>query len=273
MSLCARNRQKKMEKTILVIFFFFAYFVAGWNQWDYKTTWSQDSEKSKNLETQWNNIWSSKKFRGNPAPPRPRRGHSLHIIRTDSRSAYNGDTYIVMFGGRDNDQTAKHIPITYNVESVNGTIVFTTYDTKPVNPCNDEHHEFYSEQETIGCNYNDTAYVEIGLIYNDVWAYKFCNQSTERDFDGACNSTGWELWHAGASQGGCVIQLGVQVCTVPSERYNHGSAMFSDGCLYVYGGFSERCQDYCDDMWFFDIYMKVNALFLFLAIYHWLLLF
>jgi hypothetical protein len=54
-----------------------------------------------------------------------------------------------------------------------------------------------------------------------------------------------------------VIQLGIEVCTVPSERYNHASAMFDDGTLYVYGGFSERCQDYCDDLWMFDIYLKV----------------
>jgi hypothetical protein len=50
----------------------------------------------------------------------------------------------------------------------------------------------------------------------------------------------------------------VEVCTVPSERYNHGSVLFNDGCLYVYGGFSQRCQDYCDDIWFFDIYLKVS---------------
>lgn len=34
--------------------------------------------------------------------------------------------------------------------------------------------------------------------------------------------------------------------------------MFDDGTLYVYGGFSQRCADYCDDLWYFDIYMKVT---------------
>lgn len=47
-----------------------------------------------------------------------------------------------------------------------------------------------------------------------------------------------------------------QVCTVPSERYNHGSVYFEDGTMYVYGGFSQRCADYCDDIWMFDIYLK-----------------
>lgn len=45
---------------------------------------------------------------------------------------------------------------------------------------------------------------------------------------------------------------------MPSERYNHGSVMHDDGTLYVYGGFSQRCQDYCDDIWFFDIYLRVS---------------
>ena len=58
---------------------------------------------------------------------------------------------------------------------------------------------------------------------------------------------------------GCTIQLGIEVCTVPSERYNHGSVMHDDGTLYVYGGFSQRCTDYCDDIWFFDIYLKVGC--------------
>lgn len=57
---------------------------------------------------------------------------------------------------------------------------------------------------------------------------------------------------------GCTIQLGIEVCTVPSERYNHGSVMHDDGTLYVYGGSSQRCADYCDDIWFFDIYLKVR---------------
>ncbi len=46
------------------------------------------------------------------------------------------------------------------------------------------------------------------------------------------------------------------MCTVPSERYNHGSVYFKDGTFYVYGGYSQRCADYCDDVWMFDIYIK-----------------
>lgn len=48
----------------------------------------------------------------------------------------------------------------------------------------------------------------------------------------------------------------IKVCTVPSERWNHGGVYFQDETMYVYGGFSQRCADFCDDMWMFDIGMK-----------------
>lgn len=129
-----------------------------------------------------------------------------------------------------------------------------------MNACNDFDNVYYTKEEQKNCVGNTSSIINIGLSYNDVWAYKLCNQSTgERDFDGPCKETGWELWHSGKRQGGCLIQLGIEVCTVPSERYNHASVLFNDGTLYVYGGFSERCADFCDDIWFFDIYLLVSV--------------
>lgn len=99
---------------------------------------------------------------------------------------------------------------------MNGTLVFKTYQDKPVHPCNDEKGDFYSSAERANCNFTTSSTIDIGLIYNDVWAYKLCNQTLgERDFDNACNSTGWELWHPGAREGGCIIQLGIEVCAPP----------------------------------------------------------
>ena len=89
-----------------------------------------------------------------------------------------------------------------------------------------------------------------------MWAYRICNETAgERVFDLPCTNSGWELLNPGALEGGCSIQLGILVCTVPSERYNHGSVMFDDNTMYVYGGFSQRCVDYCDDVWFYDLYV------------------
>eukprot|EP00981_Chlorochromonas_danica_P008064 scaffold1949_cov176-Ochromonas_danica.AAC.7 len=134
---------------------------------------------------------------------------------------------------------------------------FTTYDQKPVDPCDDPNQIYYDASDQTSCNFSTASIVNVGVVYNDVWAYRLCNSSSgERDYDDACVSNGWELWHQGAKEGGCAIELGIEVCTVPSERYNHGSVLFDDGCLYVYGGFSQRCEDYCDDLWFFDIYLR-----------------
>lgn len=93
---------------------------------------------------------------------------------------------------------------------MNGTIVFTTYDERPVNPCNDPANDYYSveEQKEANCNFTSASLVDIGLIYNDVWAYKLCNpvgDNPERGFDTPCKETGWLLWHAGAPQGGAIF--------------------------------------------------------------------
>lgn len=31
--------------------------------------------------------------------------------------------------------------------------------------------------------------------------------------------------------------------------------MYNDQTMYVYGGFSQRCEDFCDDIWFYDMYV------------------
>ena len=46
--------------------------------------------------------------------------------------------------------------------------------------------------------------------------------------------------------------LGREVCPVPSERWQHGAAMFNDSTMLIYGGFSQRCEDYCNDLWSYD---------------------
>ena len=40
---------------------------------------------------------------------------------------------------------------------------------------------------------------------------------------------------------------------VPTERWRQGAALFDDNTMIVYGGYSQRCGDYCDDVWSFDL--------------------
>ena len=46
---------------------------------------------------------------------------------------------------------------------------------------------------------------------------------------------------------------------VPSERAFHGAARFNDSTMLIYGGFSHRCEEYCDDVWSFDLRCEVTS--------------
>ena len=88
-----------------------------------------------------------------------------------------------------------------------------------------------------------------GIQYNDVWVY---DTDCVRYADLPCADEGWRLLHPGKTFGGCNNQNGKLVCETPSERYGHGSAMLNETTMAVYGGYSNECEDYCDDMWLFD---------------------
>lgn len=95
----------------------------SWKEWNYTVKWSHagSANTAENNKIAWEAVWNiNGSFSDVQAPPpRPRRGHSLHIIKTNPLSTeYNGHTYLVMFGGRDNDQETKHIPKTYEVKNV-----------------------------------------------------------------------------------------------------------------------------------------------------------
>jgi len=105
-------------------------------------------------------------------------------------------------------------------------------------------------QEDRKLKEDQCGFVPVGLYYNDVWTYDL---DCRRFADKACEDTGWDVAHSGARNGACVFQSGKEICTVPSERWHHGSAMFDDRTMLIFGGFSQRCEDYCDDMWSFDL--------------------
>lgn len=95
--------------------------ISSWAEWNYTVQWSETASAIESAITQWMSVWESGTnftYKGDANPPRPRRGHSLHIVKTDARSEYGGESYIFMFGGRDNDQVAVQIPKTYNIETV-----------------------------------------------------------------------------------------------------------------------------------------------------------
>jgi hypothetical protein len=120
-------------------------------------------------------------------------GHSLLHIKTKVDSIYEGYTYLVMFGGRDNEGKAEHIPKTYNVAKVNNSLIFDTYDKKPVSACNDPLGKYYTLVQRENCNFTQSSTIDVGVYYNDVWAYRMCNSSgaaQHRWADQACVGEG-----------------------------------------------------------------------------------
>jgi hypothetical protein len=111
------------NRHILLILSLVLFFgsVQPWQEWDYETQWAADSAKVDDAKDAWYNVWGKYApdgYKNSLQAPRPRRGHSLVHIVTPEDSMYKGDTYLVMFGGRDNNAQTIHIPKTYGVETV-----------------------------------------------------------------------------------------------------------------------------------------------------------
>lgn len=247
------------SQRLLLLAIFSLLRADAWQKWDYKSTWSKEFED-------WKDVW------GYATGPRGRRGHSISMYGSK----------LIMFAGRDNEIQREHVPQTYNIEENEGRLEFATYDgypvktgvynasCKPKKTCtpldpdvttsgNDEscyyEWDYGGDITELGQEYqkvkeDQCGFVPVGLYYNDVWEYDL---DCERYADKACEYTGWSTLHPGGRNGNCVFQNGKEICTVPSERWHHGSAMFDDKTMLIYGGFSHRCEDYCDDMWSFDL--------------------
>ena len=229
--------------------------IHAWQHWDYS------SDTTDTWKVQWEREHG----------PGPRRGHSLVL--------YN-KTAVILFGGRNKDVYRSHVPQTYNLVQENGVWKFKSYSEKPLLPqynatlCTPTPTCFPLENSTMSnnnstdfCSFswdtqvsenmtfeqittkeNQCGFVRAMSLYNDVWMYDL---NCSRQDDLACANSGWKVLHPGLISG-CTNQKGFNVCTVPSERWNHGAAMINQTTMIVYGGYSHACDDYCDDVWFFD---------------------
>jgi len=220
----------------------------AWQEWIYNSTTTED----------WRKLWGYKEG------PHGRRGHSMVLYGTQ----------IILFGGRDNEIRRNHVPRTYEIENQNGTLEFTVYDESPANPSllnctypgrkngtrDSDYNPDYQSAGGVNGTEDDPCsnIIEVGLYYNDVWSYEL---NCERYADHSCQGPEgkdktehtWVVRHPGSWQGACKMVLGREICETPSERWLHGAAMFNDSTMLIYGGFSQRCEDYCDDLWSFDM--------------------
>lgn len=193
--------------------------------------------------------WRQWTWTGNDGPG-ARRGHSLCVYKSQ----------LIVFGGRTEDTTKTHIPKTYEIHKVDGTLEFLSYEDKIARPA-------------------DSTEVHVAVHLNDVWSYdisasaavaSLVSESMERAdrclrsdrwyaaidctryADESCRNSTWQVLDAGAEWGGCKNVFGAHVCSHPPERWMHRAEVFSDDSMVIYGGFSRLCEDYCDDMWLFD---------------------
>lgn len=130
-----------MTQIILILILFVLQLlliaVTAWNEWNYSSPYLDPQEANEELREQKKGQWYAflRPLQGdrttatwNPPAgyknpilaPRPRRGHTMVLARKKrvdiGLDVY--DSYLVLFGGRDNDGTFEHIPRTYKVEKV-----------------------------------------------------------------------------------------------------------------------------------------------------------
>ena len=173
-----------------------------------------------------------------PNPP-GRRGHTL---------TYFGK-YAILFGGRGTDTKAFHQPKTYELLEDEGNLFIEEYNDQVV-----PGHQKKCKNVSA-CADNDRYTIEVGVFYNDVWAYDI---ECERYADDGCVNKHWMQVDGGAPLGGCQLRRvkgygQMERCTHPTERYGHTSAKFGDRYLVIFGGYSQFCEDYCDDVWVYDM--------------------
>lgn len=232
-------------------------------------SWRQATYKSETTES-WSRIW------GRPSGPSARQGHSLVL--------YN-NSKVLLFGGRDNDIHRPHVPMTFEVKENDGETDIVSYATEPLSSLYDpetcepkkEYCWLPSLNKTLtqaldqeDCSYSwqhileargakdlqrrteeECGFVPAGVFYNDVWVLDLdCGDvplqqcKTERV---------WKVLHSGERRGGCRMEGDDWLCHIPGERWGHGAAMLNASTMLIYGGFSHECQDYCDDLWAFNL--------------------
>jgi hypothetical protein len=185
-----------------------------------------------------------------PIPgPVGRRGHTLNLV---------ADDIVVLFGGRGPEKLVKHTPRSMELEIIGGTVEIKSYQGRIIGGTEEECFQRAAEagdmrpkQELLlDCG----RLVRIGPMYNDIWVYDL---SCKRWDDLSCRYRGWTEVFPNTRYGGCKIYTDAisseMRCTSPTERYGHAAAVYGDkiedGLMFVYGGFSQFCEDYCSDMW------------------------
>ncbi|KAH7469085.1 Tip elongation aberrant protein 3 [Phytophthora ramorum] len=170
----------------------------------------------------------------NDSSPTARRGHSLVTY----------DSQLIVFGGRTEDATRTHVPKTYEITRVNGSL------------------EFLSYEDNIAYDSESTE-VPVAVYFNDVWSYNINCTSAEvfsdktmavyGGFGPMCGDYCDDLWlrkcvdehyresrvphRSEAARRRVLNEIEVECAvTWPPARAGHTSVVF-DNAIFVHGGY------------------------------------
>ena len=128
---------------------------------------------------------------------------------------FSAGRFLVLFGGRSNDIQKDHTPKTYEIQEDQGVLFIENYEDKPVG------------------NEGASDRVNVGLQFNDVWAYPL--DCASRQGDNPCPNDNWVQLHKGAPLGGCRMIDQGETCPFPTERYEHSACMNDVCCVMIEG--------------------------------------
>lgn len=196
-----RSSRTMSERVLAFLVVLGAHGVSGWREWKW--------------DGEIRNISYSNRDFFETNGPYARRGHSLVLHNSDQ---------VIVFGGMSNNELKIHQPKTFEIEEIDGTLEFTSYDQKEVIDC--------TGKQSKECK--AFPYITRAAFFNDVWSY---NMSCERYGMDACVDQGWTQLDTGQKWGGCKYADSIDgsayvlQCTHPTERYHHASGVFDN-----YGG-------------------------------------
>eukprot|EP00949_MAST-11_sp_MAST-11-sp1_P000906 g906.t1 len=231
----------------------------SWKRWAWDHIYTYPNESNSTLRMKGRTVARA---------PDGRQGHSFNLMGNDT---------VVLFGGRALETTEVHQPRSMDITQEGGATVIKSYQGRNINPTHEECLaaarvavletercivdglcDIDEEEELIKCG----TEVRVGPMYNDIWVY---NLGCERWDDLSCRYEGWTEIFKNLRYGGCkIITTAIktsEVCPAPTERYGHAAAVYGtdlqdvEAKIFIYGGFSQFCSDFCSDMWvwYFDL--------------------
>lgn len=251
--------------------------VHGWQNWS--TGWCHDQDGNTSSSTAGGHRCSSEW----ESDPGPRDGHSMLL---------HNDTKLVIYGGRTNNVQYEHRPKKFNITFKDGKLVFESYHSVELTDCEGVESDRCSKYPYVDvavymndiwlydldcfrfsdykCEHAGWYLVDAGAAYGGCRMVERAGKVTQE-----CTRPTERYNHAAVRKRACVFACALcgalasrdaEYARKPPPAHTTRSAvsrtgrlhlylqtLFGDDSMVIYGGFSQFCQDYCDDVWVYDL--------------------